>query len=80
MDTPMLFGPEHALQVAAEAVQQHAQSTDMAVGIILGVQGCIEEYARMVSTPVPDFPPNGKPASKPADKLSDKTEQELARR
>ena len=46
----MLFGPEHALKVAAEAVETGAKSTDMAVGIILGVRASIEEYQRLFTT------------------------------
>jgi hypothetical protein len=47
----MLFGPEHALQVAAKAVEERAESTDMAVGIILGIRAAIEEYTKLFSPP-----------------------------
>lgn len=67
----MLFGPEHALQVAAEAIGTDARSTEMAVGIVFGIKACIEEYSRMLRTP-PDFPPE---PVKPADKS-----KELARK
>lgn len=63
MDTPMLFNPEHALQIAAEAVGKHAQSTDMAVGIILGIRATISEWNKLVSTPVGESPTDGKAGS-----------------
>jgi hypothetical protein len=59
----MLFQPEHALSIAAEAVGKRAQSTDMAVGIILGIQAAIAEWNKLVSTPVDvpaDPPTDGK--------------------
>ena len=46
----MLFGPEHALKVAADAVESGAKSVDMAVGIVLGVRASCEEYQRLFSS------------------------------
>jgi hypothetical protein len=52
----MLFGPEHALQVAAEAIEATAKSPDMAVGIVYGIQATVREYARMISVPQSETP------------------------
>jgi hypothetical protein len=52
----MLFGPEHALQVAAEAIEATAKSPDMAVGIVYGIQATVREYARMISIPQSETP------------------------
>jgi hypothetical protein len=49
----MLFGPEHALQVAADAIEGSAKSPDMAVGITLGIKAAIVEYNRLFSTTPP---------------------------
>lgn len=59
----MLFGPEHALKVAAQAVESGAKSTDMAVGIILGIRASIEEYNRLFTEPS-SSPPNDQEATK----------------
>jgi hypothetical protein len=70
----MLYGPEHALRIAADAVGLHARSPEMAVGIILGIRACVEEYSRMIATP--DFPPalDGKvPTIAPTDKTAELT-------
>jgi CTP synthase (UTP-ammonia lyase) len=50
----MLFGPEHALQLAATTIESSARtSTDMAVGICLGIRAAIVEYQRLF-TPTSD--------------------------
>jgi hypothetical protein len=79
----MLYGPEHALQIAADAVGAHARSPEMAVGIILGIQACVEEYSRMITAP--DFlPPDGnaamKPSESPTESTTDKTPARVAAR
>jgi hypothetical protein len=45
----MLFSPDHALRIAAEAIGKHAESTDMAVGIVLGIRSMISEWNKLTS-------------------------------
>jgi hypothetical protein len=70
----MLFGPEHALKIAADSVENHAKSTDMAVGIILGVRSSIEEYQRLFSPPISQ--PNDQA---PTKEIEEKKEPSKAR-
>jgi hypothetical protein len=52
----MLFGPEHALQLAATTIERNSRtSTDMAVGICLGIRAAIVEYQRLF-TPTESVP------------------------
>jgi len=52
----MLFGPEHALQLAATTIESSARtSTDIAVGICLGIRAAIVEYQRLF-TPSSEAP------------------------
>ena len=67
----MLFGPEHALQVAAEAIEATAKSPDMAVGIVYGIQATVREYARMISIPQSDTPATPAPAPTPEPPASE---------
>ena len=68
----MLFGPEHALKVAAEAVETNAKSTDMAVGIILGIRASIEEYQRLFTTAPTNNPEVTAELTRPEQKPEDK--------
>jgi hypothetical protein len=77
----MLFGPEHALQVAADAIESGARSPDMAVGIVLGVKASIVEYNRLF-TSVPGSPESGQETAKPVQTPESKSDKpkDLARR
>jgi hypothetical protein len=64
----MLFGPEHALKVAAEAIETEAQSSEMAVGIVLGIRAAIVEYNRLFTTaPSAENPVPARSEEQPAD-------------
>jgi hypothetical protein len=74
----MLFGPEHALQVAADAIEGNAKSPDMAVGITLGIKAAIVEYQRLF-TSMPGSAQNDQETKESPKARPDKT-AELARR
>lgn len=63
----MLYAPDHALTIAAEAIGKHAESTDMAVGIVFGIRACITEYQRLLSSPSTQEIPADKGKAKPPD-------------